>query len=70
MAVSIEHLQINPFRYVWSEEWKIGKRIKNLIFPRVCIWLEGWKSKRDEKLFYLIEEESRRIKNVIFINLL
>ena len=46
------------------EKWNDGKY---LVFPRVCLVgeMEKWE---DEKLFYLVEKKSGRIKKVVYIN--
>ena len=63
---------------VWLEEWKSGmmencERMekwedgKYLVFPLVCLvgGVEKWEG---GKLFYLVEEKKRMMKNIIYIN--
>ena len=52
--------------------WKSGRiekweDKKDLVFPHVCL-VGGVKKWKGEKLFYLVEEKSGRIKNVVYIN--
>ena len=52
------------------EKWEDGKLWedgKYLVFPLVCLvgGVENWD---DEKLFCLVGEKKRRMKNVIYIN--
>ena len=63
---------------VWLKEWK-SEKIENcgkiekwedgkyLVFPLVCLVGEV-KKWEDEKLFCLVGEKNRRMKNVIYIN--
>ena len=47
---------------------EIQKDRKNLAFP--CVFLVGRvKNWRNGKLFYLVEEKSKRIENIVYINL-
>ena len=46
------------------EKWEDRK---NLIFPRVYL-VGGVEKQEDEKLFYLVENKSERIENVVYIN--
>ena len=46
---------------------KKWKDRKYLVFPRVCL-VGGMEKWDDEKLFYLVETKSGRIKNVVYIN--
>ena len=46
------------------EKWEDGKY---LVFPLVCLVGEV-KKWEDGKLFCLVEEKNRRMKNVIYIN--
>ena len=44
----------------WKDE-------KYLVFSRVCL-VGGMEKLEDEKLLYLVETKSGRIKNVVYIN--
>ena len=49
--------------------WKISRRIEKIWFSPMCVWLEWWKSGRvRRKIFYLVGEKKRRMKNVVYIN--
>ena len=68
----------SPLGFVWMEEWKNGrmenygkmKKWENgklLVFPLMCLvgGVEKWD---DGKLFCLVGEKKRMMKNVIYIN--
>ena len=74
----IAYIESRTIGFVWLEEWKSGRMEncgrmekwedgKYLVFPLVCLvgGVENWD---DEKLFCLVGEKKRRMKNVIYIN--
>ena len=75
MGLSLEGFGLG---FVWLEERKGGRmenygRMENwedrkvFVFPHVCLvgGVEKWKG---GKLFYLVEEKSGRMENVVYMN--